>query len=61
MKNASCFIIFCLVQKNSTISQSGKFVQPPIRSLDSPYTEHGTSHFHTEHHLNRLPCEYINT
>ena len=24
-----------------------KVVQPPTRSLDSPYTEHGTLHFHT--------------
>ena len=52
---------FCTVQKNSTIFQSGKFVQPPTRSQDSPYTEHGTPHFHTEHRLNRLPHEYINT
>jgi hypothetical protein len=47
--------------KNSTISQSGKFVKPPTHSLDSPYTEHGTSHFHTKHHLSRLPHEYTNT
>ena len=31
------------------------------RSLDSPYTEHGTPHFHAEYHLNRLPHECINT
>jgi hypothetical protein len=61
MKNAGCFMFFCLVQKNFTISQSGKFVQPPTRSLDSPYTEHGTPHFYVEHRLNQLPHEYINT
>ena len=38
-----------------------KVVKPPTRSLDSPYTEHGNPHFHTEHRLNRLPHEYINT
>ena len=47
--------------KNSTIFQSGRFVQPPTRSLDFFYTEHGTPHFRTEHHLNQLPHEYINT
>jgi hypothetical protein len=52
---------FGLVQKNSTNFQSGKFVQPPTRSLDSPYTEHGTPHFHTEPCLNRFSHEYINT
>ena len=61
MKNASCFIFFCLVQKTSTVFQSGKFVQTPTRSLDSPYTEYGTLHFHTERRLNQLPHEYINT
>ena len=34
-------------------------VKPPTRSLDSPYTEHSNPHFHTEHHLNRSPHEYI--
>ena len=38
-----------------------KVVQPPPRSLDSPYTEHGSPHFHIEHHLNWLTHEYINT
>ena len=61
MKNACCFIFFCPIQKNATIFQSGKLVQTPTRSLDSPYTEHGNLHFHTEHRLNRLPHEYINT
>jgi hypothetical protein len=41
--------------------QSRKFVQPLTRSLESPYTKHGTLHFHTEHPLNWLPHEYINT
>jgi hypothetical protein len=52
---------FYLVQKKFTIFQSGKFVQPPTRSLDSPYTEHGTPYFHTVCRLNQLPHEYINT
>ena len=60
MKNASCFN-FLPCTKNFTIFESGKFVQPPTHSLDSPYTEHGTPHFHTKHCLNRLPHEYINT
>ena len=55
------FHIFLPCTKNSTIFQSGKFVQPPTRSLDSPYTKHGTPHFHTEHRLNWLLHEYINT
>ena len=38
-----------------------KVVQPPTRSLDSAYTEHGNPHFRTEHCLNRLSHEYINT
>ena len=38
-----------------------KVVQIPTRSLHSPYTEHGTPHFHIEHRLNQLPHEYINT
>ena len=41
------------------IFQSGKFVEPPTRSLGSPYTEHGTPHSHTKHHLNQLTHEYI--
>jgi hypothetical protein len=53
--------IFCLVQKNSTIFESGQFVQPPTRSLNSSYIEDGTPHFHIEHRLNWLPHEYINT
>ena len=41
MKNASCFIFVCLIQKiDAIIFQSGKFVQPTTHSLDSPYTEH---------------------
>jgi hypothetical protein len=47
--------VFLPYTKNSSIFQSGKFVQPLTRSLASPYTEHGTPHFHTEHRLNRLP------
>jgi hypothetical protein len=61
MKNASWVIFFCLVQKKFTIFQSGKFVQPPTRSLYSPYTKHGIPHFHLKHRLNRLPHEYIHT
>ena len=38
-----------------------KVAKSCTRSLDSPYTEHGNPHFHTEHDLNRLPREYINT
>ena len=38
-----------------------KVVKPPTRSLDSSYTEHGNPNFYTEHHLNRLPREYIKT
>ena len=38
-----------------------KVVQAPTRSLDSPYTEYTILHFHTKHHLNRLPHEYINS
>ena len=38
-----------------------KVVKPSTRSLDSPYTKHGNPHFHTKHHLNRLPHECINT
>jgi hypothetical protein len=52
--------IFLVCTKNSTIFQSGEFVQPSTRSLDSPYTEHGTLPFHPEHRLNRLPHEYMN-
>ena len=37
-----------------------KVVQPPSRSLDSPYTEHGSPHYRTKHRLNRLPHKYIN-
>jgi len=55
------FHVFLPYTKNATIFQSEKFVQPPTRSLDSPYTKHGNLHFHTEHHLNPLPYEYINT
>jgi hypothetical protein len=61
MKNASCFIFSLPYTKKITIFQSGKFVQPLIHSLDSPYTEYGTMHFHTKHRLNQLPHEYINT
>ena len=50
-----------LYKKKFIIFQSGKFVQPPTRSLGSPYTEHGTPQFHTKHRLNRLPHECINT
>jgi len=53
------FAMYCT--KHSTNFQSGKFVQPPTRSLDSPYTEYGIPHFHIEHCLNRLPHEYIYT
>ena len=59
MQVVSCF--FALYKKNSTVFESRKFVQPPTHSLDSPYTEHDTLHFHPEHLLNRLPHEYINT
>ena len=59
MQVVSCFL--CLVQKKSQFFKVESFVQPPTRSLDSPYIEHGTPHFHTEHRLNRLPREYINT
>jgi hypothetical protein len=59
MKNASSFILFCLVQNIPQFFKVESFVQPPTHSL--PYTEHGTPHFHTEHHLNRLPHEYIST
>ena len=51
--------MFIPCTKNSPIFQNGKFVKPPTRSLDSPYTEHGNPHFHTEHHLNRLAHEDI--
>jgi len=34
---------------------------PLTCALDSPYTKHDNLHFHTEHHLNWLPHEYINT
>ena len=50
---------FCSMQKHSTIFQSGKFVNPPTRSLDSPYTEHGNPQSHTSHHQNWLIHEYI--
>ena len=36
-----------------------KVVKLHVRSLDSPYTEHGNLQFHTEHHLNRFTHEYI--
>ena len=55
MKNVSCFIFVCSIQKVQQLSKS------PTRSLDSPYTEHGNPHFHTKHRLNWLPHEYINT
>ena len=60
MKNAICFIFFSLVQKLLKISK-WKVVKPSTRSLDSPYTEHNILHLHTEHRLNRLSHEYINT
>ena len=60
MKNASCFIFFCPIQKMLQFFKV-EVVQPTTCLLDSPYTEHGTPHFHTEHRLNRLPHEYINT
>ena len=44
--------------KNATIFQSEKLSKPPTCSLDSPYTEHGIPHSHTERRLNRLPHEY---
>jgi hypothetical protein len=40
---------FSAMYKKFIIFRSGRFVQPPTRSLDSPYTKHGTPHFHTEH------------
>ena len=53
-------LYLCSLQiTNSTIFQSGKFGTPPTHSLDSPYTEHSNAHFHTDHHLNQLPHEYI--
>ena len=58
MKNASCFIFRLPCTKNSTISK-WKVVQTPTSSLDFPYTEQGSPHLHTEHHLNRLTHEYI--
>jgi hypothetical protein len=36
MKNASGFMIFIPCEKKVVIIQSGKFVKPPARSLDSP-------------------------
>jgi hypothetical protein len=59
MQVVSYFFLPCT--KNSTMFESEKFVQSPTRSLDSPYTEHGIPHFHTEHRLNRSPHEYSNT
>ena len=59
MNNASCFIL-PYTKKCHNFSK-WKVVQPPPRSLDSPYTEHGNPHFHTEHRLNQLPHEHINT
>ena len=38
-----------------------KVVQPPTRSLDSPYIEHGNMQLHTEYRLNWSLHEYINT
>jgi len=55
------FHVYLPYTKNATIFQSGKFVQLPTCSLDSPYTKHDNPHFHVEHCLNRLPYEYINT
>ena len=50
-----------LYVKNAMIFPKWKVVQIPTHSLDSPYTKHDNPHFHTEHRLNQLPHEYINT
>jgi hypothetical protein len=57
MKKASCFVFLFFV--NYIIFQSGKFVKSPTWSVDSFEIEHGSAHFHIEHHLNRLSHEYI--
>jgi hypothetical protein len=49
-----------LYKKRNNFSK-WKFVKPPTRSLDSPYTKHGNPHFHTEYRLNWLSHEYNNT
>jgi hypothetical protein len=51
-------LYFCPIQK---MLKKWKVVKPPTLSLDSPYTKHSNPHFHTEHRLNWLPHEYINT
>ena len=62
MKDASCFIFFMpYTKKNATFFSKWKVVRPLTQTLDSPYTKHGNPHFHTEHRLNWLPHEYINT
>ena len=52
---------FSTLYKNCYNFSKWKVVKPPTRSLDSSYTEHGNPHLHTEHCLNRLSHEYIDT
>jgi hypothetical protein len=61
MKNASRFVFSGPIQKKCYNFSKWKVINPPTRSLNSPYTEHNNPHFHTEHCLNQLPHEYINT
>ena len=53
--------LFLILHKKCYNFLKWKVIQLPTRSLDFPYTEHGDLHLHTEHGLNRLPPEYINT